>query len=95
MGMHIRTDGCPRLRGRIAEIGVRHVDLAAALGMDPSLLSRYLNGRRDPPEGFQARVLAVLDRLAAAERAADEARQRVLAGDEPPAAVGAGPTEAA
>ena len=34
------------------------------------------------PEGFEDKVRRTLDRLEAAERAAEEARQRVLAGDE-------------
>ena len=49
-------------------------------GIDRSLLSRYLRGLRKPPEGFEARLNATLDRLEAAERAANEARERVLAG---------------
>ena len=50
------------------------------MGIDRSLLSRYLRGLRKPPEDFEARLNATLDRLEAAERAATEARERVLAG---------------
>jgi len=71
--------GLPKLRGRLAESGIQNQVLASALGMDPSLLSAILRGRRAAPEGFEARVTAALDRLEAAEAAAEEARQRVLA----------------
>ena len=66
------------LRARIAELGVRHADVASQLGVHPSLLSAILNGRREPPEDFEARVTAALDTLEQAERAADTARQKVL-----------------
>ena len=61
-------------------MGIRYVDLAEYLGIHPTLLSAYMNGRREPPEGFEARLNTTLDRLEAAERAATEARERVLAG---------------
>ena len=67
-----------RIQGRIAEVGVRKADLARELGIDASAFSAVLNGRRTPPEGFEARVTAALDRLERAERAADTARQKVL-----------------
>ena len=47
--------------------------------MHETLLNAILRGRREAPEGFEARVHAALDRLEAAERAAEEARERVLA----------------
>ena len=75
------THGYPKLRGRIVEIGVPQVDVAALLGMDSSLLSAYLNGRRPPPPDFFEKVNAALDRLEAAEKAAQEAREKVLAGE--------------
>ena len=53
--------------------------LAAQLGYSESLFSLYINGRRPPPEGFEERVLAALELLEEAERAAKEARDRVLA----------------
>lgn len=74
--------GIRKLRGRIAELGIRQQDVAAALGMDPSQLSAILNERRRAPDGFVDEVTATLDRLEEAEAAADEARQRVLAGAE-------------
>ena len=62
-------------------MGIRYVDLAQHLGIHATLLSTYMNGRRDPPEGFEARLNATLDRLEAAEKAATEAYERVLAGE--------------
>ncbi len=70
-----------QIKGRIAELGVTQHDLANALRMHATLLNHILKGRRTPPADFYERVTAALDRLEAAERAADEARQRVLAGE--------------
>ena len=70
----------PKLRGRMAESGVTQQDLANVLGINPTLLNHVLNGRRTPPPDFEARVHAALDRLEAAEKAAQEARERVLSG---------------
>ena len=69
----------PKLIGRIAEIGVVQADVAVHLGIHPTLLNAMLRGRRSMPEGFEERVHAALDRLEAAEKAAEEARERVLA----------------
>ncbi len=69
-----------RLRARIARLGVRHVDVAKHLGIHPTLLSAILNEHRQPPPDFEAKVNATLDRLEKAEKAAAEARERVLAG---------------
>ena len=69
-----------RLRQRIRDASITQERLALQLGFDPSLFSRYLRGLRPAPHGFAARVTAALDQLEQAEAAADEARQRVLAG---------------
>ena len=66
---------------RLGALGIPQERIALELGIDRSLLSRYLRGLRKPPEGFEARVHRTLDRLEAAERAAEEARERVLAGE--------------
>ena len=68
------------IRARIAELGVRHAAVAHELGIHPTLLSTILNGHRTPPADFERRVTAALDRLERAERAAEQARQRVLGG---------------
>ena len=62
-------------------MGLTQERVALALGIDPSLLGRYLRGIRPMSEGFEARLHTTLDRLEAAERAANEARERVLAGE--------------
>ena len=67
-------------RARIASLNIRRGDVAAVVGIGQSLFSQYLNGRREPPPDFEPRVTAALDKLEAAEQAAAEARQRVLAG---------------
>lgn len=69
-----------QLRQRIRDASITQERLALQLGFDPSLFSRYLRGLRPAPDGFAARVGAALDKLEQAEAAADEARQRVLAG---------------
>lgn len=69
-----------RLRGRIAEIGVAHHCLARQMRLSPTLLSLILSGARPMPKDFVQRAERALNTLAAAERAAAEARDRVLAG---------------
>ena len=56
------------------------------LGINPAQFSRYLRGLRPPPEGFEEQVTAMLDRLEAAEQAAQEAWARVLGEGGPGAA---------
>ena len=80
------------IRGRIAELGIRQADLAAHLGIHETLLNAILRGRRPMPEGFEERVHTALDQIEEeqrvareavqklrAEKAAQEARERVLA----------------
>ena len=64
----------PKLRGRIAELGVRQFDVARRLGIDPAVLSAYLRGHRKPPEDFPQQLTDVLDNM----EEADTARQKVL-----------------
>ena len=68
------------LKADLVRRGISQQDLAEALRITPSNLSYILNGRREPPADFEARVGAALDKLEAAEQAAAEARQRVLGG---------------
>ena len=65
--------------GLIAEAGIRRQDIAAQLGYSETMFSLYLHGRRPAPEGFEGQVLAALDLLERADKAAQEARERVLA----------------
>ena len=75
-----RVHVVPRLRARLATLGVRHVDVANHLGIHPSLLSAILNERRKLSADFEKRITAAVDLLEKAEKAAQEARRRVLAG---------------
>ena len=72
------------IKTRIFQLGISQERVALAAGYDPTLFSRILNGIRPTPSDFEARVNATLDRLEAAEKAANEARERVLAGIEEP-----------
>ena len=67
-----------RLRGRIAEVGVMHCEVGGLMGIDPTRFSAILHGRRKMPKGFEVRMLRVLTRMEAAERAANAARAKVL-----------------
>ena len=75
----VSTSNIAKLRGRIAEAGLKRQDLAALLGFSETMFSLYLNGRRPAPPDFEANVYAAIDRLETAEKAAQEARERVLA----------------
>ena len=68
-----------KIKGRIAEAGVRRRDVAHAIGYSESMFSLILQGDRTLPLDFDSRVRAAIDRLEAAERAAQEARERMLA----------------
>jgi hypothetical protein len=65
-------DKATELKVRIAGSPLRQADVARHLGMDVTLLSKYLNGIRDLPENFEA------DFNRAFESAASEASQRLL-----------------
>ena len=71
------------IRVRLTALGVSQHALAQALGVSQATLSLWLNGYRQPPAGFAAQAEAALDLLEQAERAAAEARARVLAGRRP------------
>ena len=68
------------IKARLARLGISQERLARILGIHPSLLTRYFRGDRPPPADFREKVNAALDKLEAAEKAAQEARERVLAG---------------
>ena len=68
----------PSIRARIAYLDLTREQLAMAMGLERSALSRYLNGTRPMPEGMEERIHATLDKLERAEQAAQEARARVL-----------------
>ena len=69
------------LSGRMSQFGFTQERVALVAGYDPTVFSRYLRGLRKPSPDFVERINATLSRLEAAERAAQEARERVLAGE--------------
>ena len=75
-----RVHVAPRLRTRIAALGVRHLDVAHQLRIHPSLLSAFLNERRELSSDFAKRITEAVDLLEEAEKAARKARKRVLEG---------------
>ena len=75
----VGTADMRHLKAEIVRRGLRQIDVARRIGIDPTALNQILNGHRPPPKDFESRVLAALDLLEAAEQAAAEARERVLA----------------
>ncbi len=75
-----RVHVVPRLRARIAAPSVRHLDIAHQLRIHPSLLSAFLNERRELSSDFEKRITEAVDLLGKAEKAARKARERVLEG---------------
>ena len=71
----------PKIKSRVVQLGLSQERLARHLKVHPSILTRYFRGDRKPPTEFVERLNRTLDLLERSERAADEARQRVLAGD--------------
>ena len=76
------TDEFCSIRGLIAEARLKKHEVAELAGYSETMFSLYINGRRQPPAGFKEKVERAIDRLMKAERAAQEARDRVLADDE-------------
>ena len=77
--MTVEAEARKKIKGRIAEAGVRRRDVAHAIGYSESMFSLILQGDRTLPLDFDSRVRAAIDRLETAEKAAQEARERVLA----------------
>ena len=76
--MTVEAEARNKIKGRIAEAGVRRRDVAHAIGYSESMFSLILQGDRTMPLDFDSRVRAAIDRLETAEKAAQEARERVL-----------------
>ena len=67
------------LRNSISRSTISQERLARALDIEPTQFSRMLRGLRPMPDEVETRAHAALDMLERAERAAQEARDRVLA----------------
>ena len=68
-----------KLRGHIAEAGLKRQDLAALLGFSETMFSLYLNGRRPAPADFETQVRWAMDELEEEKRVASEAVERLRA----------------
>ena len=77
--MTVAAEARKKIKGRIAEAGIRRRDVAHAVGYSESMFSLILQGDRTMPPDFESRVRVAVDRLEAAAEAAQEARERVLA----------------
>ena len=71
-----------KIKSELFRRGIHQRQVAQMMNIEASVFSRIMRGVRPMPEGMEARIYAALDRLEAAERAADEARRRVLDGDD-------------
>ena len=67
------------IRGRIAAIAVTQQQVAIAMGLERSAITRYLTGVRPMPEGMEARIHAALDALEEEQRVAAEAVEKLRA----------------
>ena len=67
-----------QIRGLILAAGVTQEQVAKSMGMDQTIFSRIMHGHRATPSDFKSRVRRALDRLQAAETAAQDARDKVM-----------------
>ena len=75
----IYTEAMTPIRTRLIQMGLTQERVAVALGIDPSLLGRYLRGIRPMPEGMEARIHAALDEMEEEQRVAAEAVEKLRA----------------
>ena len=64
--------------GLIAQYGLKKGEIARMMGIDPSLLTRYLTGERKVSDQSVSYLFETIYRLNRAEAAATEAREAVL-----------------
>ena len=69
-----------RIKAHIFRSGATQEQVAAAIGISPSLFSLILRSVRPMPPDFEVQVMKALNLLEKAEKAAAEAREQVLAG---------------
>ena len=68
------------IRARLVRLGLSERKFAKLLGISQPTLNARLNGDRRVPAGFEAQCAEALDVWEEAERAATEARAKVLEG---------------
>lgn len=68
------------IAARMVRLGLSQRRLAAMLRVSQPSLNAWLNGYTEPPARFAKQANEILDVLETAERAADAAREEVLAG---------------
>ena len=64
---------------RIATLGLSQRKLAAMLDVSQPALNGWINGHTRPPTGFAEQATEILNVVEEAERAADAAREQVMA----------------
>ena len=69
----------PRIKARLAYLGITQEKLALAMGLERSALTRYLREVRPWPEGMAARIYETLDHIEDEQRVAAEAVQKLRA----------------
>jgi hypothetical protein len=55
-----QTLPCLRLKTELWRRGIRQIDLALSIGIDPSRLSKYMNGREEMPGEVRKSIAAFL-----------------------------------
>ena len=68
------------IRARLVRLGLSERKFATLLGISQPTLNARLNGDRRVPAGFETQCVEALEVWEQAERAATEARAKVLAG---------------
>lgn len=55
-----KTLPCLRLKTELWKRGIRQIDLALSIGLDPSRLSKFVNGREEMPEEVRGSIASFL-----------------------------------
>ena len=71
-----------RLKIRIVQAGSTQGRLGVAMGIDPGMISRIMAGLRAAPPDFEKNAIKTLKLLEQAQKAADDARLRVMKGSQ-------------
>ena len=69
----------PRIKARLAYLGITQERLALAMGLERSALTRYLRNARPMPSGMEERIHTAIDEIEEEQRVAAEAVKRLRA----------------